>query len=110
MTLAVAVAVPGGLVLAADSRSTYENPKKWPRIASDSTDKVFRVSQFVGACTFGWGTLNGRSIRSHMDQLSMEAGAARIHDLLPRFADYFQQAYDEHRVRSAKNRPRTESP
>lgn len=35
MTLAVGVAVPEGLVIGADSRMTYINPRQWPLLSVD---------------------------------------------------------------------------
>lgn len=96
MTIAIAIAVPEGLVLAGDSRLTYPNPKGWPKIASDYAEKVYHVSPKVGAATFGWGMLNGRTIKSHIIDLSVELKEAHVGEVATRFATYFGEQYEAH--------------
>lgn len=105
MTIALAIAVPEGLVLAADSRSTYANPKQWPRVASDNACKVFRITDHVGAATFGWAMLSGRTIKSHMAEVAMKFKDARVNDVLPDVIEYFDREYRRHVEANPKDEP-----
>jgi hypothetical protein len=96
VTIAVAIAVPEGIVLAADSRGTFNNPQGWPKVATDNVRKVFKVSKSVGACTFGWGMLNGKSIASHVEELSASFPDTPIDDLRPAFIKYFEDECRTH--------------
>jgi hypothetical protein len=97
VTIAIAIAVPEGLVLATDSRSTYPNPKGWPRIASENSSKLLQITGHVGACTFGWAMLSGRTIKSHMAVLSARLKeTTRIEAVIPRVARYFDQEFSQH--------------
>ena len=64
MTVALGVLVSDALVLAADSRATYGNPRGWPKVASDYAQKVLRITNYVAGATAGWGMLNRRTIHS----------------------------------------------
>jgi hypothetical protein len=61
MTIALGVACPEGLVLAADSRSSVLSQNKF-RIATDYADKLFSLSDKFAAVTFGWANLEGKTI------------------------------------------------
>jgi len=97
VTIALAIAVPEGLVLAADSRSTYANPKQWPRVASDNACKIVRIADCVGASTFGWAMLSGRTIRSHMADLAMKVNPVDgVEKVLDHVIKYFEREYRRH--------------
>ena len=79
MTLAIAVATADGIVVAADSRTTF-NPTDQPqRVLSDFTHKVFRVGNCAVA-TYGFAFLLGRNVAGHMATL---AGQVANDDLPP---------------------------
>lgn len=97
MTVAIGVAVSEALVLAADSRTTYGNFKGFPRIASDCTNKICRLTDRVGVATAGWAMLSSRTVHS----LAVEFASTRntsetIEDVLPEFLNYFEHLYDRH--------------
>jgi Proteasome subunit len=60
VTIAVGVACPEGLVLAADSRSSLLSNNF--RIATDYADKLFPIGDRFAAVTSGWATLQGKTI------------------------------------------------
>jgi len=100
MTLAVTVAVPEGVVDGADSRMTYNNPRGWPRIASDYGHKVFEITDRVAAATFGWAFLNRKNINSLIEEFKLrqvaETKAKFTDEVIPLMADFFQHQYDQH--------------
>lgn len=61
MTIAIGIACPEGLVFAADSRSSLLSANKF-RIATDHAQKVFEIGNRFAAVTFGWSTLQGKTI------------------------------------------------
>jgi hypothetical protein len=69
LTVAIAVTVADGIVLAADSRTTAQLGGVY-RAVSDTTDKVFVVSSRAVA-TFGWAFLERRSIAAHMAEYAV---------------------------------------
>jgi hypothetical protein len=108
MTLAVAVAVPEGLALGADSRMTYGNPRGWPRTASDYGFKVFEVTNRVAAATFGWAYLNGKNMSSLIEELKISVLVQKkltlVDDVVPEMLGFFQQQYDSH-VKAGRDKP-----
>lgn len=97
MTVALGVLVSDGLVLAADSRTTYGNPRGWPKVASDYTQKVFPITNYVAAATAGWAILNHRTINSLATDFARGRNPNdRIDAVLPDFLDYFEGQYNSH--------------
>jgi hypothetical protein len=70
LTVAIAVTVADGIVLAADSRTTGEIGGVH-RVLSDATDKVFEVNGRAVA-TFGWAFLERRNIAAHMARYAVD--------------------------------------
>ncbi|GEM_PF-1488370 len=80
MTIAVAVSVSEGLVLAADSRTTHwvsAGDTRWPEVATDRARKVFPLSDRTGAATYG---------RSQIARHTVAAAAERFRWDRPRGA------------------------
>ncbi len=97
MTVAIGVAVSEGIVIAGDSRSTYGNPKGWPKVATDYTQKVYKIATRVGAATFGWGMLSGKNINSCVESFKRTIKSdENITEVLPKFVDYFEDLYNKH--------------
>jgi hypothetical protein len=67
MTVVVGVAAPDGMILAAESRTTYTVGERH-RIASDFTQKVYPVCDKIGVATYGWNAIGGRTIAGLMDE------------------------------------------
>jgi hypothetical protein len=105
MTLSVALAVPEGLVIGADSRTSYLNSKAF-RVASDYTSKVFRLSDTCVASTFGWAFLNGRNIAGLASEF--EAGStlaqAPANVVVAQLGAFFESQYQKH-IASQLNQP-----
>ena len=53
MTLALNTLTSNGMILTADSRQTYRNSAGMVRIGSDSTTKIFKVTDMVGVAIAG---------------------------------------------------------
>lgn len=97
MTIAIGVAVPEGLILAADSRTTCGNAKQWPRIATDNAQKVFRIREDAMAATSGWAGLNGKIMARHVtDFIRGLPASLQGEALVDSFCDFFQSQYDAH--------------
>jgi hypothetical protein len=71
MTIAVGVACPEGLVLAADSRSSLLSANKF-RIATDHAQKVFEIGDAFAAVTFGWSTVLGKTIAGAIKEIDSQ--------------------------------------
>lgn len=67
MTIVVGVAAPDGMILAADSRTTYMVGERH-RIASDNAQKVFPICDTIGVATYGDAGIGGRTIAGLMDE------------------------------------------
>lgn len=71
-TVAVVVKVPEGLVLAADSRTTYPNKKDQYRIATDNARKVFRLAKNCGCVTWGDAFIEGQNVNSLIQEFKAQ--------------------------------------
>ena len=98
MTLAVALAVPEGIVIGADSRTSYFNSQKWPRVASDYARKVFPLSVQSVAATYGWAFLNGQSIAAVVAEFAAltDLVSAPPNVVPAKLGAHFQEQYEKH--------------
>lgn len=104
MSIAVGVACPEGLVLAADSRTSVFRQNQF-RIATDSATKLFEVgldleriyaSPFAVA-TCGWASLLGKTIAGHMEEFdAITPDPATVQDAAAAIAGYFGERFKEH--------------
>lgn len=96
MTLAMSVVTADGIVIAADSRTTYW-PQEGPvRVLSDFTHKVFEVSG-CAINTYGWAFLNGRNVAGHMAEFSATVQEPLgTKELAEEVSKYFKSRIDEH--------------
>lgn len=67
MTIVVGVAAPDGMILAADSRTTYMIGARH-RIASDNAQKVYSICGSIGVATYGDAGIGSRTIAGLMDE------------------------------------------
>ncbi|MFA6357398.1 MAG: hypothetical protein WCY09_01835 [Candidatus Omnitrophota bacterium] len=101
MSIIISVAIPEGIVLAADSRQTNINPKQQARVGSDFASKVFQLSPRIAVATFGWGFLKpetanslisiGALVEDFRSTLDPEINVA---EAATRLSEYFQQIYN----------------
>lgn len=99
MSLAVALEGADGVVLAADSRGTIGDPRGLTAI-NDAQLKLFKLTTFVGLCTFGSAeigaevarTLQARIQESNLgsDRVDAVAESTRQHARL-RYDDWFER-------------------
>jgi hypothetical protein len=96
MTIAVGVACPEGLALAADSRSSLLSANKF-RIATDHAQKVFEIGSDVAAVTFGWSVLLGKTIAGHVKEFNAQTQVpADIDGAAAAFREYMKPRIDAH--------------
>jgi hypothetical protein len=102
VTVVVGVAAPDGIILAADSRSTwFDEESGRARIVSDNAIKVFSICSCAIA-TYGYGFIGAQSIAGHIDEFvaqldepdELEA-AALATELGEFFGARFDEAYPE---------------
>jgi hypothetical protein len=97
VTITVGVTSPDGLVLAAESRSTFtENGRH--RIVSDSAQKVFQVGS-MGVATAGNAFIGADTIAGTMDRFiaQLDNKTSRDFDrLLGALGQFFDRAFDAH--------------
>lgn len=75
MTIAIAAAVSEGLVLAADGRTTRwcgAGESRHAEIVTDNATKVFALSRWAGAVTYGRSHIQGRTIAGIADHFRFE--------------------------------------
>jgi hypothetical protein len=106
MTVALSVVTPDGIVLAADSRTTYGIPKAPTRVLSDHTHKIFQIGS-CGIATYGFAFVQKRSVASHVLDFEREINAGSncrdpealgkaLGDFMaPRLEDHFSQVPTE---------------
>ena len=81
MTLIVGVTTSDGIVLAADSRTTYTHPEGVTRVRSDFAHKIVECERF-GIAGSGWATLSGRSVASHVAEFSQSSASRSTPELV----------------------------
>lgn len=97
MTIAINIAVPEGLVFAADSRQTYTNARNDVRVSSDNAQKLFQLSPRHAAVTYGWAFLCNRNIHSHVNDFkTMVSPDLKTEDLAKALAKYLTEQYKAH--------------
>lgn len=97
MTLAIATAVRDGVIIAADSRSSFTDQANQLRISSDYTEKLYQVHN-VAVATAGWNTLSARTIAAHVRDLTAQINEDAIDKVCDAFRDYFVAAYSQHKI------------
>jgi hypothetical protein len=99
VTIAVGVACPEGVVLAADSRTSFLSPAGAFRVATDYAHKVFAIGRAFAAVTYGWAFLEGKTIAGVMEEFVAQTplpDTATIDDVAQALSDYFKQRFDNH--------------
>jgi hypothetical protein len=96
VTIVVGVATPDGLVLAADSRTTFADGERH-RIMSDNAQKIFHIGH-VGVATTGTAFIGPHTIAGQMDRFIAQLPEHSYRDL-DRFIDalgsFFNDSFDE---------------
>src|SRR4029079_14695374 len=97
MTIAINIAVPEGLVFAADSRQTYTNARSDVRVSSDNTDKLFQLGPRHAGVTYGWAFLCNRNIHSHVQDFKATVSPdLKTEDLAKALGKYLTEQYNKH--------------
>jgi hypothetical protein len=79
MSLGIAVTTTEGIVLAADSRQSYQNRKGMGRVGSDSAQKVFSLTDRVGVVVAGLAFLEDNGVPKNISRFIEDF--KRIHEL-----------------------------
>ncbi len=94
MSVVVGIVVPDGIVMAADSRTTYKLPHR-QRIATYYSHKLFEIAGCaVGAA--GWNQLNGRTVAAQLRRFKPSAANLSPEDAAKEIHAYLAALYDEH--------------
>jgi hypothetical protein len=92
MTIVIGIAAPDGVILAADSRTTYTSGEHH-RVASDTSHKVFSVRGRFAVATYGISFVGGQTIAGQIDEFVGQLDPA-VTEVRP-FADALAKFFDE---------------
>lgn len=96
MTIVAGAACPEGVVIAGDSRSSVQGAAGI-RTATDYARKVFGINGRFVAATFGWATLEGKTISGHVREFEQNTNiAGDVHQAATELRDYFQARVQAH--------------
>lgn len=102
MSLAIAIKVPEGLVLAAESRVSYQIPDGTGNsnfITFDNATKLlsFQGHDYVGAVTFGAGNIGTRTAHSFIPEFLSQLGKQRlaIDAFAQKMSDFYMAQWNE---------------
>jgi len=97
MTLCVCIATNEGIVLAADSRQTYFNQAKMPRIGTDYGEKVFELNPRIGVACYGWAFLTRKNIASLIEdfKVTLQGNNLKVKQAAMKLAEFFEAKYTE---------------
>lgn len=98
MTVAIAVVSADGVVVAADSRTTFQIGENAPtRVLSDYSHKVFQAGGNA-ITTYGWAFLLDRNIAGHMAEFAQQDGVNDLStdELANRLATFFGDRFNRH--------------
>ena len=96
MTVAIAVVSADGLVLAADSRTTFGWGGGPVRVLSDYTHKVFKIDEKVGVACFGYAFLRRRNIAAHVEDFIRVKESDQPEALASEIYAYFSEEFAAH--------------
>jgi hypothetical protein len=97
MTIVAGATCPEGVVITADSRSSVQLAPGVLRTSTDYARKLFAINgQFVAA-TFGWATLEGKTISGHVRDFEQQmAHTNDVAQVATDLRDYFQARIQAH--------------
>lgn len=95
MTIVVGAASPDGIVLGADSRTTFSDGTRF-RIASDAAEKIFELDERFGVATYGIAFIGTRTVNGLMDEFV--AGIAKedcpnVESFAEALGDFFHERF-----------------
>jgi hypothetical protein len=105
LTIAVGVACPEGIVLAADSRATIVGSGYF-RVVTDYARKLFALDERFGVATFGWGFLEGNTVGGAMEEFAAQTKKPKdVGDAAEKLRDYFAERLRRHLERGDDEPP-----
>lgn len=96
MTVAISVVSADGLVVAADSRTTFQWGGGPARVLSDYTHKVFKIDDKIGVASFGYAFLRRRNIAAHIDDFIRSKPSQDLEGLVSDLHQYFTEEFAAH--------------
>jgi 20S proteasome alpha/beta subunit len=97
MTIAVGVACPEGVVIAADTRSSIQQLPAGHRVASDYAHKVFEIGGSLVGAAFGWATLENKTISGHVHDFATQTNlASDVKQASVQLSGFFGQRIQAH--------------
>jgi hypothetical protein len=107
MSIAVAVAGPDGVALAADSRTVQRQgeSKLHYRVSSDAGEKLFLLDGRLGVATYGIAMIGPRTIRGLIEDFPVPDGD--VHECAQALGDFFLQELRESVPAPRKDLPKT---
>ena len=100
MSLGINTTTAEGIVLAADSRQSYQNQKGMSRIGSDSASKVFKLTDKVGVIVAGLAFLPENGVLKNISRFienfktTHELKKMTVEEIAKNLSDYFKSRYD----------------
>jgi len=100
MSLAISVTTSSGIVLAADSRQSYRNPKGMVRIRSDTASKLFQLNKRIGCAITGIAFLPSpgglKNISAFVDEFKRveEIEGLDVEEIVKKLHRFFESKYD----------------
>ena len=97
MTIVAGAACPEGVVIAGDSRSSVQLAPGSVRTSTDYARKMFAINDEFVAATFGWATLEGKTISGHVREFEQQmAHTNNVGQVANELRDYFQARVQAH--------------
>lgn len=97
MTIVAGAACPEGVVITGDSRSSVQLGAGAIRASTDYARKVFAINESFAAATFGWATLEGKTISGHVRDFERQmAHTDDVGQVANELRDYFQARIQAH--------------
>ena len=89
-----------GIVIAADSRQTYVNQAKMPRIGSEYGQKVFSLNNRIGATSYGWAFLTRKNIAGLIEdfKVNLPSHALTVEETARKLVDFFEASRSVNRL------------
>jgi len=100
MSLGINTTTSEGIVLAADSRQSYQNQKGMSRIGSDSASKVFKLTERVGVIVAGLAFLPENGVLKNISRFiesfktTHDLKKMTVEEIANNLSIYFKSKYD----------------
>ncbi len=104
MTLVLATAIRGAVILGGDSRTSTNDKTGQFRISTDYTSKIFKLGDF-GVGTAGWNIVDSRTIASHLEDIAATFTGNDLDSATEAIARHFESAFVSHIANAPASTP-----